>query len=115
VDCKFYVNGWTSDIDESTADGQIQAAHIRQDKTRSCTESKTPEGKTRFTYKPGNVCFYWSTHRAPVERMPKFYVRGGDWRGNPAGVPTRIHRSPEAWVEDLAEHQDNLKTIIERG
>jgi len=114
VDCKYFVNGWTSDIDESTADGQLQAAAIRRDKTRSYEESKI-EGKTRFTYAPGNTCFYWTTHRQPIERMPKFYVKGGDWRGNPLGTPTRIHRSPEQWVEDLAEHQDQLAELIRRG
>lgn len=115
VDCKYYVNGWTSEIDESTADGKIQAHFIRHDKTRSYTESKGEMGKTRFTYTPGNMCFYQNTHRQPIERLPKYYVRGGDWRGNPLGTPTRIHRSPEQWVEDLAEHQDRLATLVGRG
>lgn len=115
IDCKYFVSGWTSRIDESTADGQMQAAHIRRDRTRKYTESKAPDGKTEFTYEPGQACFYASTHRQPVQRMPRFYVRGGDWRGNPTGVPTRIHRSPEQWVEDLAEHQDRLAELVKRG
>lgn len=111
VDCTFYVNGWFSDIDESTADGQMQAMFIRHDKTRSFKESKV-DGRTRFTYLPGTICFYHTTHRLPADMPPKFYVYGGDWRGKRGSV---VYRNADNWQEDLAEHQDQLIEIIKRG
>jgi hypothetical protein len=47
--------------------------------------------------------------------MPVFYVKGGDYRGNPRRVAPVIHKDPDLWVEDLAENQDRLAQLIKRG
>lgn len=114
VDCPNYLNGWVSDLDESTADGQMYAAMIRNDHSRSRKEERM-DGFTRFRFAAGTPCFKVSEHRTPLLRPPLFYSRGGDWRGNPTGQPTRVHRSAENWVEEFGEHQDNLKSLVDRG
>ena len=107
VDCGAFLNGWVTVVDESTDLGQGQANYIRKDKTRKHTEEREPTGLTKFTFPAGQACFGQSTHRVPEDKMPLFYVRDGDYRGNPTGV-SRVHQSPENWVEDMAEHQNRL-------
>jgi hypothetical protein len=115
VDCPKFLRGWVTTIDESSELGQAQAHYIRHDRSRSHAEERTPEGLTRFTFKAGQVCFGSSEHRQPLFKDPVFLVKGGDWRGNPRRTPTVVHRNGADWQEDFAEHQDRLKTLIERG
>jgi hypothetical protein len=112
-ECPAYANGWRSVIDESNELGMQQAHYIRKLSGRGFVESRTPEGMTEFVFRPGQPCF--TQHKARTELPEIFLVQGGDFRGNPMGVPTITHRRPELWVEDFAEHQDKLNTILERG
>ena len=114
VGCVQYLNGWASLIDETSELGQRQAHYIRHDRTRRHTEERTPDGLTRFTFEAGQKCYGASSHRRRLDRVERYAVRGGDWRGNPRGE-FREHVRPEDWVEDFGEHQDRLKTVIERG
>lgn len=114
VSCLDFLSGFRIDIDEATELGQRQAHFIRHDKTRSCAETRTETGLTRFTYQPGNKCFSADQHKRQV-RPDRFLVDGGDWRGNPRGIARREHTRAEFWIEDFAENQDRLKTLIERG
>jgi len=113
VECAAYANGWRSLIDESAELGAKQAFYIRKQSGRGFTESRTPEGLTEFLFRPGQPCF--TQHKVRTELPEIFMVQGGDFRGNPRGTPAVTHTRPEHWVEDFAEHQDKLNTILERG
>lgn len=115
-DCEQYLKGWKSVIDESTGLGQQQAHYIRKQSGRKFTESTDEQpGLTVFTFESGQACFASSKHRVPLDRMENYLVKGGDWRGNPAGVETRRHSKPEHWVEEMAEGFDQLRAAQERG
>ena len=113
IDCLPYKNGWTSTIDESTVIGQ-QTAHAIRTAYRpgSYTVLKVPTG-TQFTFSAGQPCFQASTHKKRIQRPDTLLVQGGDYRGNPAKVPTRTHTKPEFWAEDFAEHQSKLSKMID--
>jgi hypothetical protein len=113
AECQAYASGWRSVIDEASELGQKQAHYIRTQSGRGFTESRTPEGMTEFLFRPGQPCF--TQHQERGELPEIFIVQGGDHRGNPLRTPTVTHTRPEFWVEDFAEHQDKLATILERG
>lgn len=113
--CEAYRFGWVTTLDLGTEFGQQWAARLRKDRTRSCTEQRASLTLTKFVYGPGNTCFQVSQHKVPVGRPARFYVAGGDFRGNPRGTPVRVHKRPEDWCEDFALHQQQLATAIERG
>ncbi len=114
VDCPSYLFGWETDVDESTERGRAQADYIRHDATRRHTESRREDGVAQFVFEPGQPCFGRADHRARLGAVPRFYVKGGDWRGNPRGT-LRFHANAAEWQEDLAEHQDRLAETIKRG
>lgn len=113
VECDAYAKGWSSLIDEATELGAKQAYYIRTHSGRSFTESRTPAGLTDFLFRPGQPCFRQHTYRN--ELAPIFRVQGGDFRGNPLAIQPVTHTKPEFWVEDFQEHQDKVKTVLERG
>lgn len=111
--CPNYLNGWKSVIQESNDLGQQQAHYIRKQSGRKFTESRDAFGLTVFEFEAGQTCF--QEHQVRVDRPELYVVRDGDWRGNPRGTQARVHTSPELWLEDFAEHQDQLAKTIERG
>lgn len=113
VDCKAMINGWSSLIDESTQLGQRQAHYIRKVSGRGFTEHRTEAGLTEFIFTPGQKCFAEHVYRN--ERPAHYLVQGGDRRGNPLGIRPVAHTRPQDWAENFAEHQDKVKTILERG
>lgn len=113
ADCEAYRSGWVSTFDLSTDLGQQQYHYCTHDKTRSYSEQRSGGTLVKLVYAPGNRCF--RKHQVPLGRPARFYVSGGDWRGNPAGTATRVHQRAEDWVEDFSEHQDMITTAIERG
>jgi hypothetical protein len=114
VECDGIRFGWESLIDERTELGQRQAHYIRKESGRTFSEVKTAGMPTRFTFPAGQRCFASDTHRVSLERPALYIVRGGDWRGNPAGE-RMTHARPEHWVEDSATHLDMLATRRQRG
>lgn len=112
VRCPDYERGWKTTVDESTDLGKRQAHYIRHDRTRKHAENRLPSGLTEFTFSPGQTCF--DSHKTRLEIDEIFVERGGDWRGNPRREG-RMHTNAEFWVESFAEHQDKLKTALERG
>lgn len=112
VDCANQAAGWRTVIDEATELGQAQAYYVRAQSGRRFVETREA-GLTVFTFEPGQRCF--AAHQAPLEREPTYLVKGGDWRGNPRGTPLRQHARPQDWVEDFAEHQQQLADRLERG
>ena len=108
VGCGAHLNGWRTIV---PADGPA-AAYIRQDRSRRHTETRTGAGLAEFTFEPGQRCF--AVHTLPAEGAEKFVERGGDWRGNPRGE-LRVHTRAGDWQDSFANHQDRLRTAIERG
>lgn len=109
--CPYWTTGWDTIVDEGTDLGQAQARWIRSGSSgRSYRERKTGEGLTVFAFEAYQRCF--QDHQTLPE---VFGVVGGDYRGNPRGIPARRHTSPDDWVEDFALNQDRIKTKLERG
>lgn len=115
IGCEAYLHGWVSTFDVSTELGQRQFAFCRMDRTRSYSLQRPSVSLVKLVYAPGNTCFRRDEHRVPLQRPARFYVAGGDFRGNPRGIPLRVHQRAEDWCEDFAEHQDRLSAAIERG
>lgn len=111
--CEEYERGWTSRIDETTEFGQAQAHYIRKDSGRRFREEKRPDGFTMFAFEPGQKCFR-REHLIRLDRPEHFVVRDGDWRGNPTKRRMR-HKNAIEWVEHFQEHQDQLRSAMERG
>lgn len=112
VTCLAMANGWKSKIDESTTLGQRQAAYIRTSSRRKF-EAHREGGVTVFVFAPGQRCF--NEHRKTLDRPAHFLVKGGDFRGNPLGLRTRVHERPELWVEDMSETLGKVNDIKNRG
>lgn len=112
VDCQAYTGGWRSLIDEATELGKRQAHYIRRESGRKFAEHRDEAGLTVFEFEAGQRCF--APHQARTGRPEVYLVRGGDWRGNPAGQ-VRKHVRAEDWLEDFAEHQDRIAGRIEKG
>jgi hypothetical protein len=107
VGCQAWAYGWDTKIDESTALGQAQAAHIRTKAGRTYTERRDGE-ITVFRFEPHQRCF--ADHRTIAER---FTVLSGDYR-NYTGIQ-RVHRNGLDWAEDFGEHQIKVHDQIEKG
>lgn len=114
VDCPNYLNGWVTTVDLGTDLGQKQADYIRHDRTRRHTEQHVSLTLVKFVFGPGMRCFRSADHRALIGRPPRYFVKGGDWRGNPRGEH-RMHANGRDWAEDFAGHQDRLLTALGRG
>jgi hypothetical protein len=111
VDCSAHQNGWVTKIDETTSLGQQQAYYIRNQSGRAFKEER--DGAiTKFTFFQGQQCFKY--HVVQLDRDPILIVRDGDWRGNPTGN-VRRHVSTVDWVDDFANHQQQLADRLERG
>lgn len=112
VNCGAHRGGWRSAIDEATLLGQHQAYYIRTTSGRKFVETREA-GVTIFIFEAGQICF--AEHRVPLDRPAHFLVKGGDFRGNPIGLPAFHHKRPEDWVDDFANHQISIAEAHERG
>lgn len=115
VECAAYAHGWVTTIDEGTDLGRDQALWIRAGSRRRFTEARTPLGLTAFTFPAEQPCFDAAAHRVPLDRPALYVVKGGDWRGNPRRIPVRRHTSADSWVDDFAEHQQQLADAQNSG
>lgn len=113
VDCAAYRNGWRMQIDLGTELGQQQARYIKHQSGRSFKVIRQADGVVDLEFAPNQPCF--AEHRVRVDRPEIYRVKGGDARGNPLKVLTRVHKKPEFWVEEFAENQDRVNKIIEKG
>lgn len=111
VECEAHRCGWITMIDVSTDLGGKQANYIRLHSGRAFTASELGT-MVSFTFPAGQTCF--AGHQVPVGRPEIYREIGGDFRGNPRGIQP-ITLRPEDWVDKFANHQDGIKTIIERG
>jgi hypothetical protein len=114
VACPQAERGWRMQLDLSTELGRKQAYYIKYDSGRSFTHRKVDDsGMVELTFPSGQECF--QQHRVRLDREEKYIVRGGDFRGNPRGVPARVHTKPEHWVEEFQENSDAMNSLKERG
>lgn len=117
VGCEAWRNGWVTrvpKVDSGGLSAAMQSA-IRQGRLPAAVMDE-PDALA-YTFAPGTPCFRASTHRklARPDIPDLFVVRGGDWRGNPRGTPTRVHKRPEDWAEHLHESTDAVAARLERG
>lgn len=114
TECRKHQNGWYMDIDLSTQLGQQQAAYIKHQSGRHFTHEKlNNEGMVRLTFPAGQTCF--QEHKVRLDREERYIVKGGDFRGNPRGIPTRVHDKPEHWIEDFQENQEAIIDAKQKG
>jgi hypothetical protein len=111
VECPHWRDGWVTRVDTATELGAQQARYIAGRSGRTFT-ARVEGSVAVFTFPAGQRCF--TPHRVPLEREPLFAVRGGDWRGNPLRE-RRTHVRGSEWVEDFAEHQQELADRINKG
>jgi len=112
INCPAFLNGWVTRVPWGSpeADYIIAGRHRRRFKETTGIDSAERE----FMFAPGQPCWRASEHQAPLGRPPLFIVRGGDYRGNPAG-DRRVHVRAEDWRDDLGEHLIMIKDRQARG
>lgn len=111
VNCPHNANGWSITIDMSTARGAKQKQLIKESGRRFTVAEK--RGATvKLVFPAGQQCF--EAHRKPLHHDPFFRVKGGDWRGNPRGIPDLVLRQDD-WVDHFMEHQDKLNNEYQKG
>lgn len=113
VECEQYARGWMMKIDLGTELGQRQAHYIKHSSGRAYEVTNQQDGLVTLTFRSGQPCF--REHRKAIERDPVYRVKGGDARGNPLRLPTRVHKKPEFWVEEFAENQQTIADAVEKG
>lgn len=106
--CPKWRDGWETILDEADPVHAEAAGWIRTAAKRTFTERRSG-ALTVFRFESGQRCF--EDHQTRPER---YFVRGGDWRGNPRG-DVRQHVRPADWQEDFGEHQQGLADQIGKG
>lgn len=114
VNCEAFREGFVTTIDLSNDQGQMMAKTIREMKGRSFSVQRTGPSMVKVIFPPGTECLLSFQHRVPLDRPSRFFVKGGDFRGNPRGEG-RVHKNGAEWAEECAEHLDRLHTKIQRG
>ncbi len=112
VDCPNYLRGWRQVIDVEFELGRKQARYIRDHAGRAYTVVSQVGFIITLEFPAGQRCF--SEHRKPLEREPLFFVKGGDYRGNPRAIPT-VQRKAADWVDDFGSHQVKIKEQLKKG
>lgn len=110
VDCAHYTGGWATTVMVDSAD----EAAIRGSGRHWAARELQPGGFVRYTFPPGQPCFAASAHKLRVDRAETYLLQGGDYRGNPRGLPARA-LSPQDWLDDFGEHQERLADQVQRG
>lgn len=119
VDCENYLNGWTFKVDHLRADPRLEYI-VRASKKRFV--ERELNGEMYLVFEPGQICFAVKSHRKQREDMverPLLFVGRGDWRTYlpKTGLPPDAKRytRTDDWVDDFANHQDKINTLIARG
>lgn len=110
VMCLQYLNGWKTILPAN--DPKCDLVRSLKDRYHF-TEMPSADGLIEFIFPAGQPCFKQSQHRIQLDRPGAFYVRPGNFVAHTG--ETVIHRRPDDWVDDFANHQDKIKTRLERG
>ena len=110
VDCPDYLNGWRVRIEGLPP----EMIHAAKTSGRKFSELEISASEHWMVFEAGQSCFRASEHRRLLDKQEIFIARDGDYRGNPTGN-VRRHTRPEFWLEDFAEHQDQLAQRIQQG
>lgn len=113
ISCPAAERGWTMKIDLSTELGQRQGRYIKHQSGRRFEIVDQRDGLVTLKFPGGQECF--QEHQVRTDRPERFLVKGGDWRGNPRGQLTRVHKKPEFWIEEFQENSTRLNQLKERG
>lgn len=111
VACPRFLEGWKVRVELLTPQ---QKHGIKRGGWRYLEHVLGP-GETWWEFEAGQRCFLAADHRIQLGKPQLYVVRDGDWRGNPRRTPTHRHKRPETWVEQFAEHQDQLARAREQG
>jgi hypothetical protein len=107
--CEAWKYGWSSRFELTDT---LRIEYVRNSSGRQFREIRE-ETTIRFDFPPGQKCFNWQSHYVQI-RPESYSVLSGDSRSGHREV-LRRHTRPVDWVEDLALHQDRVKTVLERG
>jgi hypothetical protein len=111
VDCPHWLNGWRVRVEGLPPEMVHTATHSG----RRYAEQHVADGETWLVFEAGQPCFKASQHMRRLDRPSLFFVKDGDFRGNPYGTRPYRHTRPEWWVEDFAGHQQALADRIQEG
>lgn len=117
ADCIAYREGWT--IPLAGIDPKLE--YIARHSGKRFREAELAGGKY-LVFEPGQDCFRMHDHFVSLEREPFYLVGRGDWRAKNSEFAARRwerearqHANGEDWVDDFANHQDRINTVVERG
>jgi len=109
VSCPAHLHGWVKLVDLGTELGRKQSWYIRTQAGRAFTQVTVGTAQT-FTFPAGQRCF--AQHTVPLDRPSLFVKVGGDWRARTT-PPLRMREVD--WLDDFANHQDQLSEAQRRG
>lgn len=109
IECPNYLHGWRVRVEGLDP----QLLHAATHSGRKHVVQDVADGETWLVFEPGQACFAASTHRTLIGRPQRYFERGGDFRGNPRNERRELNQAD--WLDSFANHQDHLKTAIERG
>jgi hypothetical protein len=113
VQCEHYLKGWALRADIL----QPRDLQLIKDSRRKYIVENRVEGTKDvqwLLFEAGQPCFKASTHRIAIGRPEIYRVGKGDWRSYKP-QDAYVHKSPEDWLDDFANHQDKIVRIQERG
>jgi hypothetical protein len=106
--CLPYRNGWRVHVDILN-EAQKHAIISSSYKFRQTDHGP---GETFWDFEPGQPCFHADEHTVPVGRPALFLLRDGDHRWSQV---RHQFRSPEAFRDASAEHQQTIADAIQKG
>lgn len=112
ADCQRRLKGWDTILDVSDPKHASVANWIRLQSGKRFMVKQVGTVVT-FSFPPGQDCF--EPHQKSLERPELFVVREGDWRGNPRQVDPYVHKRPEDWVDQFANHQQSIADAVQQG
>lgn len=110
VNCEHYLNGWQVRVEGLPP----ELLHAAKTSGRKYVPHYIAEGETYLIFEAGQACFKALEHQVPTGRPSLFYVGRGDFRLFSVRRAKR-HENADDWRDDFANHQDRIKTLVERG
>jgi hypothetical protein len=109
VGCLQWHNGWRLRVEGL----EPRDLHLAKTCGRKFSELEISVTEHWLVFEAGQACFKAAAHRTRIDKPEIFVVRGGDWRARIGD--TYRHASVDDWVDEMANHQDKIVQLIERG